>query len=438
MLFLLTHYWMWLAAALVAGAATPFLANRFGWAADLPDYWIKRVGVVLAIPLVLIATQLIGGKAEILLEAGFAVAVAYVIGGLAGASVGLLPVRYEGWWVGLFASGLIWVVFAIVALPGLDKDLRERVATAVETAGGDPLNLDVAGRDVLLPADVDATKRAELTTQILAVPGVRRVSDVDDLSGPALSAKTIAKLTAEAKAAEAAAQEAAAKEAAAKEAAAKEAAAHQAMTKAAQREAAAKEAAAKEAAAKEAVAKEAAAKEAAAKEAAAKEAAAREAVAKEAAAKAEAEAAAKASEGHAHQQLATADAESMPAKQPDAAVGAKTAALLDAKACQQKLSAVIAEDKISFEPKSAELSKASLAALTKLGSAIALCQPVQIEVAGPFDGGSKKALRLSQKRAEAVVGSLSKLGVGAAKLTAVAAVKPADGGKSGPIALVVK
>lgn len=423
MYYLLTHYWMWLAAALVAGAVTPLLASRFGWAADLPGYWITRVGVVLAIPLVLIATQLISGKAEILLEAGFALAVAYTIGGLVGATVQLLPVRYEGWWVGLFATGLIWAAFAIVALPGLDKDLRERVAAAVETAGGDPVNVDLAGRDVLLPADIDAAKRVELGKELLAVPGVRLVADVDDLTGPALSAKTIAKLTAEAKAAEAAAQEAAAKEAAeaaAKEAAAKEAAAHQAMSKAAQREAAAKEAAAKEAAAKEVAAKEAAAKEAAAK------------------AEAEAAAAKPAADGHAHQQLATADAESVPVKKPDAAVGAKTAALLDAKACQQKLSAVVAEEKIGFEPKSAELSKTSQPSLAKLGQAIALCQPVQIEVAGPFDGGGKKALKLSQKRAATVVASLSKLGVGTAKLTAVGAVKPADGSKSGPLALVVK
>ncbi|HEY0330495.1 MAG TPA: OmpA family protein [Rhodopseudomonas sp.] len=411
MIFLLTHYWMWLAAALVAGALTPLLANRFGWAADLPDYWIKRVGVVLAIPLLLIAAQLISGKAEILLEAGFAAVVAYIIGGLAGATVQLLPGRYEGWWVGLFATGLIWAVFAIVALPGLDKDLRERVAAAVETAGGDPLNVDLAGRDVLLPGDIDAAQRGDLIKQLRAVPGVRLVSDVDDLSGPALAAKTVAKLNAEAKAAEAAAQQAAAKaaaEVAAKEAAAKEAAAHQAMTKAAQREAAAKEAAAKEAAAKEA------------------------------AAKAEAEAAAaKAAEPPAHQHLANADSAATPAKQPDAAVGAKTAALLDAKACQEKVAAVAAEDKISFEPKSAELSKASLPALAKLGSAITLCQPVQIEVAGPFEGGGKKALRLSQKRAEAVVAGLSKLGIGAAKLTAVGAAKPADG-KSRSLELVVK
>ncbi|MBB5048570.1 outer membrane protein OmpA-like peptidoglycan-associated protein [Rhodopseudomonas rhenobacensis] len=428
MYYLLTHYWMWLAAALVAGAVTPLLASRFGWAADLPGYWITRVGVVLAIPLVLIATQLISGKAEILLEAGFALAVAYTIGGLVGATVQLLPVRYEGWWVGLFATGLIWAAFAIVALPGLDKDLRERVAAAVETAGGDPVNVDLAGRDVLLPADIDAAMRVELGKELLAVPGVRLVADVDDLTGPALSAKTIAKLTAEAKAAEAAAQEAAAKEAA--EAAAKEAAAHQAMSKAAQREAAAKEAAAKEAAAKDAAAKEAAAKEAAAKEVAAKEAAAK--------VEAEAAAAKPAADGHAHQQLATADAESVPVKKPDAAVGAKTAALLDAKACQQKLSAVVAEEKIGFEPKSAELSKTSQPALAKLGQAIALCQPVQIEVAGPFDGGGKKAFKLSQKRAATVVASLSKLGVGTAKLTAVGAVKPADGSKSGPLALVVK
>jgi outer membrane protein OmpA-like peptidoglycan-associated protein len=226
---------------------------------------------------------------------------------------------------------------------------------------------------------------------------VRRVTEVEDLTGPALSAKTIAKLNAEAaakNAAEAAAKEAAAK--AAEEAAAKEAKAASKKAKAAA-EAAAHEAAVKEAAAKEAATKEAAAKEAAAKEAAAKEAAAKEAAAKDA---------------------AKDSPKPAPAQTADA-VGAVPAAT--AATCQSKLTAVVAAEKINFERGSAEITKPSLLVIDKLTTVLTQCPAVAIEVAGHTDAGGKKAANqaLSQRRAEAVVDTLSKKGVGAVKLTAV-------------------
>jgi outer membrane protein OmpA-like peptidoglycan-associated protein len=361
----------------------------------------------------LLVTQIVTGKQELLLEAAVALLIAYVAGSAAGgAATKLLPVHYEGWWVGLFATGLIWLGFAIVVYPAIEPDLKTRVGEVVEKAGVDPLNFDVAGRDVLLPADIEAAKRSELTAQILQVEGVRRVTEVEDLTGVALSAKTIAKLKAEVAAKEAA--EAAANEAAAK--AAEEAAAKEASKSAATKKAAAvKEAAAKEAAAKESAAKEAAAKEAAAKEVAAKEAAAKDAdAAKEVAAKEAAKEAAKAA---------------APAKTADAAGTIPVAA---AQVCQTKLTAVVAEEKITFEPRSAELSKQSLPVLEKLGAILVQCPAVAIEVAGHTDAGGKKAKNqaLSERRAEAVVESLTKakVGIGSAKLTAVGygASKPVD------------
>jgi outer membrane protein OmpA-like peptidoglycan-associated protein len=251
---------------------------------------------------------------------------------------------------------------------------------------------------------------------------VRRVTEVEDLTGVALSAKTIAKLKVEVAAkAEADAKEAAevaAKEAAAAKAA-EEAAAKDAKSAASKKakavadvahDTALKEAAVKEAAAKEAAAKEEAAKEAAAKEAAAKEAAAKEAAAKEAAAK----------------EAATPTA---PVKTADAA---GTIPVDPVQACQSKLTAVIAEEKITFEPRSAELSKQSLPVLEKLGAILVQCPAVAIEVAGHTDAGGKKAKNqaLSERRAEAVVAGLTKakVGIGSAKLTAVGygASKPID------------
>jgi outer membrane protein OmpA-like peptidoglycan-associated protein len=398
MTYYLTQYWGWIAAAVAAGIATPLLAQKLGWLADLEDFWLKRVGIAFAIPVVLLVMQVITGKPGLLLEAAVVLVIAYVAGSaFGGVTAKLLPVKYEGWWVGLFATGLIWLGFAIVVYPNIEPDLKTRVGEVVEKAGVDVLNFDVAGRDVLLPADIEAAKRTELTAEILQVPGVRRVTEVEDLTGAALSAKTIAKLKTEVAAKEAA--EAAAKEAA-EEAAAKESSKSTASKKAKAAADAAHDAAVKEAAAKEAAAKEAAAKEAAAKEAAAKEAATKDG--------------------------ATLAA---PAKVADAA---GTIPATPAQACQSKLVAVVAAEKITFEPRSAELNKESLPVLEKLGAILVQCPAVSIEVAGHTDAGGKKAKNqaLSERRAEAVVASLTKakIGVGSAKLTAVGygASKPVD------------
>ncbi|NEW89246.1 MULTISPECIES: OmpA family protein [Rhodopseudomonas] len=412
MLYLVTHYWIWLAAAFVVGAVTPLLADKFGWAADLENYWVSRVGVVLAVAVVLVAAQLASGKTELMLEAGVGLVIAYFVGGLAGGvAPGLLPVRFEGWWVGLFATGLILAVFGITTLPKLEPDLRERVAEVMKDAGADPLNFDVVGRDVLMPADLGSDKvRADLGEQILKVPGVRRVAAVDELSGAALAAKTVAKLQAEVEAkakaeAEAAAQAAAAKEAEAKEAEAKAMAAMDAAQKRAAKAKA--EAEAKEAAAKAAA--EAAAKEAAAKEAAAKQAA-EQAAADEAAKKAADEAVAK--------QAAVKPA--APAAEIKTASATGELPVASTQDCQGRVTAVASAEKINFERRSAVIDKASQPLLGKLAAAIKQCPAVTIEVAGYTDAAGKKSanVALSKRRAEAVVASLTKAGIGPVKLVA--------------------
>lgn len=409
MIYLVTQYWPWLLAAGVVGIVTPLIANEVGWAADLENYWLVRIGVALAALVALVALRLASGKPELMLEAAAGLVLAYILGGIAGGlSVQLLPARFEGWWVGLFATGLIWLGFGITALPKIEPDLRERVAEVVKAAGADPLNFDVAGRDVLLPDDL-GDKRAALSEQVLQVKGVRLVSEIEELSGPALAAKTVAKLQAEATA-KAEAEAKAKAEAEAREAvekAATAAATKEAATKAA-REAARQAKAKAEAEAKEAAAKaaaEAAAKEAADKEAALKEAAAKADAAKDAAAKAAAEAA--------------------PPSAPVAAVrtadASGTASIPSVEACQSRLSALVAAQKINFERRSAEIVPASRPVLKELAAVIAHCPAVQIEVAGHTDAAGKKAANeaLSKRRAEAVVDSLIKAGIGSAKLTAV-------------------
>ncbi|WP_244431917.1 OmpA family protein [Rhodopseudomonas sp. B29] len=395
----MTHYWLWLAAAAIVGVATPIVADKFGWAADLENYWLSRMGVVVAILLVLVAGRLLSGQSALLLEIAVGLLLAYVAGGLlGGAKGGLLPVRFEGWWVGLFATFLIWGVFAITTAPKIAPDLREAVAEVVKEAKADPLNFDVSGRDVLLPADLGAA-RTELVKEIAQVPGVRRVDEVDDLTGPALAAKTVAKLQAEVAAKQAADKVAAEKEAAEKAAAEKAAAEKLAADKAET----ARRAKAEAKAAAEKVAAEKAAAEKLASEKLAAEEAARQAAAKAAAEKAAAESA-----------------------KPKAATEIKTAnaageiAVTPAQACQSNVSALATAEKINFERRSATIDKASLPVLTKLAAAIAQCPAVTIEVAGYTDAAGKKAANetLSKRRAEAVVASLAKLGTGSAKLVA--------------------
>ena len=57
-------------------------------------------------PVLLLVMQVVTGKPGLLLEAAVALVVAYVVGSVVGgAAAKLLPVRFEGWWVGLFATG---------------------------------------------------------------------------------------------------------------------------------------------------------------------------------------------------------------------------------------------------------------------------------------------------------------------------------------------
>ena len=262
----------------------------------------------------------------------------------------------------------------------------------VEKAGVDPLNFDVAGRDVLLPADIGREARGADRARSCRSPGVRRVTEVEDLTGAALSAKTVAKLQAEAAKAEAEAK--AARKPRRKEAAAKAALqgscrqGTRPRPRAARRRRpqadAAAEAAAKEAAAKEAAAKEAAAKEAAAKEAAAKEAAAKEAAAKEAA----------------RQRPATPRRRRPRPPMPPAPLSVSPA-----QACQSKLPPWSPRRRSTSSAAAPRSRKQSLPVLEKLGAVLAQCPAVAIEVAGHTDAGGKKAANqaLSERRAEAVV-----------------------------------
>jgi len=82
--------------------------------------------------------------------------------------------------------------------------------------------------------------------------------------------------------------------------------------------------------------------------------------------------------------------------------------LPDGPECVSRLNAVLAKDKISFEPSSAKIAAEDSAQLDALAKAMTQCQDFRMEVAGHTDsqGSEEGNLRLSQSRAAAVLSAL--------------------------------
>jgi outer membrane protein OmpA-like peptidoglycan-associated protein len=323
MLYLIEQYWIWLAVSVALGLSAALL-SQFYHEKVLSSSWLVWGAPFFAAGLAAALANTLGGRPGLYLETALLTVAAYFAGGVVGTLFGgAWPGRHKGWWVGLIVLGLIWIVSNIFTVAGIERDVRTRSAAAMMRAGGNSFDLDVVGRDVLLPVDIGSLeKRTKLADIILSLPGIRLVSEVPNLTGAAgaVRAEALAELAAHKAAAEKAAQEAAAKAAAEK--AAQEAAAKAAAEKAAQ------EAAAKAAAEK-------AARETAAKAAAEK--AAQEAAAKVAAEKAEQEAATKAAAEKAAQEAAAKAAAEKAAQEAAAkAVAEKAAQEATAKAAAEK------------------------------------------------------------------------------------------------------
>lgn len=93
----------------------------------------------------------------------------------------------------------------------------------------------------------------------------------------------------------------------------------------------------------------------------------------------------------------------------------------DAEACVANITALLARDKITFDPGSDVISQASEGLVTALAELLKQCPGKPIEVAGHTDsqGTSRNNLTLSENRAKAVLVALSQRGVDVSTLKAV-------------------
>ncbi len=98
--------------------------------------------------------------------------------------------------------------------------------------------------------------------------------------------------------------------------------------------------------------------------------------------------------------------------------------------CVQRISAILANGQIGFEPGSAEIGRGSFEVIDRIAEAMDGCSEVKMEIGGHTDsqGGEEMNQRLSQGRAEAVLSALQSRRVLAGNL------EPVGYGESRPIA----
>lgn len=186
MIYLVAHFWAWWLSALAVGVATALTVARRPEQRRLAG-WLVWLGLAFAAGLPVAYLHLLSGRPGFWLETGLALFAGFIIGAAFGSLIGGRSLRdHEAWAIGLIPLALVWWGADALAGRTLEQDLRRKAASAVERVGGDPLYLDVAGRDVLLPRD--AANRDASAAEIARIPGVRRVAEVDGLSGHAAKA----------------------------------------------------------------------------------------------------------------------------------------------------------------------------------------------------------------------------------------------------------
>lgn len=180
MTYFLGFYGVWLASAFIVGALSGFASLR----REGDDPVLLRESDFLfgmALCLIVIFAKATLGRAALYFEGAFALFAAFLAGvGAIWLASGPIARGRIGWRIGAGAVALMAVVANGEAAGGLEAALGHHLGSLAQRDGGDPLSLEVSGRDVFLPAD--APRHGALAERLSGAAGVRTVWRVDSLS----------------------------------------------------------------------------------------------------------------------------------------------------------------------------------------------------------------------------------------------------------------
>ncbi|WP_400769123.1 OmpA family protein [Methylosinus sporium] len=180
MTYFLSFYGIWLVSAFLVGALSGLASLRR--AGDDPSL-LREGDFLLALTLCLgaILAKAALGRVALYLEGAFALYIAFLAGiGAVALWSGPIARDHIGWRIGAGVVAVIAILANSEAAVSLEDALGHRLGSLVQREGGDPLNFEVSGRDVFLPAD--ASGHRALAERLASAAGVRTVWRVDSLS----------------------------------------------------------------------------------------------------------------------------------------------------------------------------------------------------------------------------------------------------------------
>lgn len=183
MAYFLAHYWIWLAAAFVAGALTALSSRRSEAEAGLGPRAADLALTVCVLVFVAFA-KIATGRLALYCESALWTLGVFLAGAAVGFACNGFVVRDRlVWRSGAAFATMLWLASNLSAAPHLEDELRNDAGAVVELAGGNGRSLEVRGRDVLLPTNVGGRRR--FAGKILTASGARYVLETGGLSAQA-------------------------------------------------------------------------------------------------------------------------------------------------------------------------------------------------------------------------------------------------------------